>query len=300
MTCMNCVGKVAAALEALESATDVAVSLEDGRATLRFAGEDDALVRAVDLSPPVSPLRDVVLRIEGMTCMNCVGKVSVALEALESAADVAVSLEDGRATLRFAGEDDALVRAVAEGANKVDLSPPVSPLRDVVLRIEGMTCMNCVGKVSVALEALESAADVAVSLEDGRATLRFSGEDDALVRADVTRGYRKEHHDSLVESDASSANDVTTQLRVSGMTCSACVGSVETVLSKADGVSKAKVNLLAGRATVIHDASLTVAQELAALVAASGFQCQVLESTGNNDKSTAANVPKPTCGARDF
>lgn len=59
--------------------------------------------------------------------------------------------------------------------------------------------------------------------------------------------------------------------------CSSCVGVVEGVLSKIPGVSSANVNLLAGRATVVYDSSVTV-QTLAS-VASAGYRCQMLDTT---------------------
>ena len=49
-----------------------------------------------------------------------------------------------------------------------------------VLKIEGMSCVNCVRHVTEALMALDGVTDVVVSLEAGTATV----EHDALVKVE--------------------------------------------------------------------------------------------------------------------
>ena len=48
---------------------------------------------------------------------------------------------------------------------------------------------------------------------------------------------------------------VRTDIRVDGMTCSACASRVESALGVAEGVLDARVNFASGRATVLHDGS---------------------------------------------
>ena len=59
------------------------------------------------------------VKIEGMMCMHCVAHVKKALEALEGAAEVEVSLEDKQATLAGGVSDEAIRAAVAEAGYEV-------------------------------------------------------------------------------------------------------------------------------------------------------------------------------------
>ena len=61
------------------------------------------------------------LSIEGMMCQNCVKHVTKALEAVPGAADVAVSLEEKKATVSVPGTvtDEALKAAVTEAGYEV-------------------------------------------------------------------------------------------------------------------------------------------------------------------------------------
>lgn len=59
------------------------------------------------------------------------------------------------------------------------------------LSVEGMMCPNCVKHVKKALEAIEGATDVAVSLEDKTATVCVpeSVTDEILTAAVTEEGY---------------------------------------------------------------------------------------------------------------
>jgi copper chaperone CopZ len=59
------------------------------------------------------------------------------------------------------------------------------------LKIEGMMCEGCVGKVKTSLEALDGVSSVDVNLKKGTATVEQSGvSDEALIGAVVDAGFR--------------------------------------------------------------------------------------------------------------
>ena len=61
------------------------------------------------------------------------------------------------------------------------------------------------------------------------------------------------------------------ELPVVGMTCSACVRTIERVLNKTDGVSEATVNFATEHASVNYDPSLTNLEELVGRIKGSGY-----------------------------
>ena len=63
----------------------------------------------------------------------------------------------------------------------------------------------------------------------------------------------------------------TIELKVEGMTCDACVRSVERKLLKVVGVESARVNLGAGKATVEYDDSQARADQFIAAVEQIGY-----------------------------
>lgn len=253
--------------------------------------------------------RPVTLRILGMTCMSCVKRATTALEGVQGAEDVNVDLASGLATLSFSGDESVLIEAIAQGAGKrAEVAEQEHESRGVTLSVQGMTCMKCVGKVTKALSTLETAEEVQVSLDTGLATLTFAGSNEELIQAVASTGKTativdadeepmvelslssptirsSEHEHFELGAPEDNADLATTQLRVEGMTCASCVGVVEGVLKKLPGVSTAKVNLLAGRATVVHDDFDSSAEDLSAAITTSGYQSTILGSTKPGDKA---------------
>lgn len=132
--------------------------------------------------------RKVVLKVDGMTCGGCVASVSDGLRGVSGAEDVSVNLESGLATLKYGGDAKLLIDAVATAAGKDASEVPLQRLR---LRVDGMSCMGCVGGVKEALNKLETSAEVEVDLDAGRATLLYAGDNDTLIQA-VRDGSGKE------------------------------------------------------------------------------------------------------------
>ena len=64
----------------------------------------------------------------------------------------------------------------------------------------------------------------------------------------------------------------TVSLTVQGMTCGNCARSVERKLASTPGVTKAKVDLQAARATVEYDAGLVKPEALANAVRQLGYE----------------------------
>jgi copper chaperone len=68
----------------------------------------------------------------------------------------------------------------------------------------------------------------------------------------------------------------TATLKVSGMTCQHCVKSVAEALESQDGVTRADVDLQAGRAEVEYDETRVTLRELANAVMDEGYEAEEL------------------------
>ncbi|WP_209424756.1 heavy metal translocating P-type ATPase [Pararhodobacter sp. SW119] len=125
------------------------------------------------------------------------------------------------------------------------------------LKIEGMTCASCVGRVERALAAVPGVRSAAANLATGRA--QVTGTPQAAALADALRqvGYPLE--------------ETQTDLVVDGMHCASCTGRVERALTAQPGVIAASVNLVTGRATVQHLPASGIAEQLAQAVTDAGF-----------------------------
>ena len=107
------------------------------------------------------------------------------------------------------------------------------------LRVEGMSCASCVGRLERAISGIPGVTSVSVNLATERARVEFSeGRPDAgaVAEAVAAAGY--------------TPGTQTTELTITGMTCASCVGRVEKALSKVPGVRSASVNLAAETARI--------------------------------------------------
>ncbi len=129
--------------------------------------------------------------------------------------------------------------------------------RTLDLRLSGLTCAGCVGRVEAALRSVAGVAGASVNLATGHA--RVEGGDPAGLVAAVRRaGY--------------DAAEDTITLDVSGMHCGGCVRRVEQALDGLPGVLSSFVNLLSHRAEVRVLAGTTGADALAEQVTRAGFK----------------------------
>jgi periplasmic mercuric ion binding protein len=84
---------------------------------------------------------------------------------------------------------------------------------------------------------------------------------------------------TLFLAGAAYAKEVTTEIKVSGMTCEACAVSVQKSLEKVKGVKHAEVSSERGLATVTYDDSQATEQELRDAINKTGFKAEPDKAT---------------------
>lgn len=85
------------------------------------------------------------LPIAGMTCASCAGRVERALSKVAGTRAVSVNLATEQARVEAPAQSlPALMQAVEHAGYSV-------PVQTLELKIEGMTCASCVGRVERAL-----------------------------------------------------------------------------------------------------------------------------------------------------
>jgi len=134
---------------------------------------------------------ELEISVSGMTCASCVGRVERALASVQGVKAVAVNLatERARVTLSDARTDTAqLVDAIRKAGYE--------PSEDMIeLKVAGMTCASCVGRVEKALKAVPGVLEASVNLATERASIRFIGGGDMpsrLAAAVAAAGYEAE------------------------------------------------------------------------------------------------------------
>ena len=127
------------------------------------------------------------LRVQGMHCGSCVGRVDRTLTQLAGVQDVSVNLATETASF-VAAAPEVLNDAIA---TLEDAGYPAETAR-TVLAVDNMHCAGCVGRVERAFAAVPGVMDVAVNLATETATLRHLvgvGAVEAVVERSHDLGY---------------------------------------------------------------------------------------------------------------
>ncbi len=137
-------------------------------------------------SPSESRGQEWTFPIEGMTCVSCVGRVETSLAAVPGVTSVSVNLATERATVHAGrgtgmGALDAAIRNAGYAVGE----------KSARLRIGGMTCASCAGRVEKALLKVQGVTSAAVNLATETAEVRVAGDIDmpALLAAVTSAGY---------------------------------------------------------------------------------------------------------------
>jgi len=139
--------------------------------------------------------------------------------------------------------------------------------KTVDVGVRGMTCASCVASLEAALGRVPGAERVSVNLATERATVTYDTDLTnlpALAQAIEDAGYQ--------------VRTETVTLPIRGMTCAACVNTLERGLRKASGVLSATVNLATARGTVTYLPSVIDPKGLRAVIEDLGYE--VPEVTG--------------------
>nr|OQO31930.1 hypothetical protein B0A51_01125 [Rachicladosporium sp. CCFEE 5018] len=189
MSCASCIGQVSGALENTSRVTSVSVALVTNSASVEFEGEEsdvahlveviedlgyEATIEHVEIIPskseaspqPAQDLWTAYYSVEGMTCSSCVAIITEIVNALDYVQSVEVNLITHSATVIFEGKDLlALVTESIEdagyGATVDEFAPALAKpathgvRRQVSIRIDGMHCHRCPGRVVDAFTQFE-------------------------------------------------------------------------------------------------------------------------------------------------
>jgi Cu+-exporting ATPase len=114
------------------------------------------------------------LPVDGMTCASCVTRVEKALRALPGVAEANVNLATETAALlpAAAAPGAALLQAAVGAVQKAGYEVPQQAWR---LRIGGMTCASCSGRVEKALARVPGVLSASVNLATETAEVTWAG-----------------------------------------------------------------------------------------------------------------------------
>ena len=117
-------------------------------------------------SVPV-PVTSLDLQIGGMTCASCVSRVEKALQKVPGVLLATVNLATERATVQ--GDASVTAGRLAAAVRQAGYEVGATELR---LRIEGMTCASCAGRVEAALLKVPGVTGASVNLATEQASVQ--------------------------------------------------------------------------------------------------------------------------------
>jgi Au+-exporting ATPase len=147
--------------------------------------------------------QNISLPIRGMTCASCMGRVEATLKKVPGVESVSVNLATERATIHVAEEVNRT--ALVEAVHKVGYEVPTSKIE---LKVVGMTCASCVGRVEKALRSVPGVVEAIVNLATERASVDGSASSEELISAIERIGYEATVIDSPLQDVAESQKEI--------------------------------------------------------------------------------------------
>jgi Cu+-exporting ATPase len=140
----------------------------------------------------MSPSATTELHVAGMTCNNCARKVTDAAQKVSGVHSVNVSAATQRASVRWNSTEAKNVPALLTAIQAAGYeAKEVLEANTTELLVSGMTCNNCARHVTDAIQGVPGVRSASVSLEAGRATVRWNQCPDvpAVLTAVAAAGY---------------------------------------------------------------------------------------------------------------
>ncbi|WP_032115153.1 copper-exporting P-type ATPase CopA [Candidatus Arsenophonus nilaparvatae] len=233
-----------------------------------------------------------ILALQGLTCSNCISKLTKALEALPDIQQVAVTLNYAKVT------GSASVQDIIKTIEQAGYQGKVATQPDIKLQLTGLNCRNCVNKTQQTLENISGVAAAIVTTQTAQifgtakpteliaavksagyqATLETASnpsirQQSATLSPETTQTVSKQTASDKLEKV--NIDSETIQLLINGMTCASCVNKVQKALLSIPGVQNAQVNLAERSALITgqakHHALIQAAQK-------AGYDAEVIDN----------------------
>ncbi|KAG9150043.1 hypothetical protein Leryth_024828 [Lithospermum erythrorhizon] len=183
----------------------------------------------------------------------------------------------GDVELTSAGEEVGLLEEYSNSERK-----------RIEVEVRGMTCAACSGSVEDALMSLNGVFEASVALLQNRAFVVFNPlllQDEDIKNAIEDAGFEAEIMPESHSSHPNQRGTLVGQFGIGGMTCAACVNSVEGIIRQLPGVRKAVVSLATSLGEVEYDPTIVSKDEIVIAIEDAGFEASFLQSN-EQDKIT--------------
>ncbi|EOA12997.1 hypothetical protein CARUB_v10025986mg [Capsella rubella] len=165
--------------------------------------------------------------------------------------------------------------------SKIEEGGGESGLRKIQVGITGMTCAACSNSVEGALMSVNGVFKASVALLQNRADVVF---DPTLVKEEDIKeaiedaGFEAEILAEPVTTGTKTQGTLVGQFTIGGMTCAACVNSVEGILRDLPGVKRAVVALATSLGEVEYDPNVINKDEIVTAIEDAGFEGSLVQS----------------------
>jgi Cu+-exporting ATPase len=269
MTCQSCVKTITAQVQALNGIITCQVSLERNSAivsyTPSFVSEADILRTIEDCGFDVSLAKD-----SGFTALDSLKTLD---RNQNGSSDSFLLTMPPLMTPTSAVYPESL-ELLPLPSSKPSTDSARSVGRSVTLEVRGMTCGSCVGSIESHLRQVPGIHSISVSLLAQRAEVHFN---DAILQPNkIAELITDMGFDATVlELDAVKV----VNLKIYGMTCASCSGTIEREVRKVPGVISVSVNLLGQSGRFEYDKKLSGIRAIISKVEDLGFDALLEEET---------------------
>jgi Cu+-exporting ATPase len=135
-------------------------------------------------------------------------------------------------------------------------------MRNITLPVKGMTCASCVKAVEDSLSRIKGVSDVSVNFASEKANLKA---EENVTLEELIGTIRSQGYDVV---------SLKMEFAVRGMTCSACVATVERSLKEIFGVLNVGVNLATEKAVVEYIPTITGFDEFRRVIQGQGYEAE--------------------------
>ncbi|KAM0002917.1 putative P-type Cu(+) transporter [Helianthus debilis subsp. tardiflorus] len=159
-----------------------------------------------------------------------------------------------------------------------------SGMKRIQVKVTGMTCAACSTSVEGALMSLNGVVSASVALLQHKADVLFDlnlVKEDDVKNAIEDAGFEAEilKEQNTNRTTKPQGGTLVGQFTIGGMTCAACVNSVEGILRKLNGVSRAVVSLPTSLGEVEYDPLIISKEEIVNAIEDAGFDASFVQSS---------------------
>ncbi|KPN29064.1 zinc/cadmium/mercury/lead-transporting ATPase [Halolamina pelagica] len=164
-------------------------------------------------------------------------------------------------------------------AGDSDAPEPVdTPSASVELRVPGMDCPSCAGKVEQSVRKLDGIDGVDPEVTTGKLTVDY--DPDSAEAEDVAERVEKAGYE--IDDGVGEATETFT---APTMDCPSCAGTVENAITAVDGVTGYRTEPTTGKVVVTFDQSRTTADAVRGTIEGAGYE--VVDSSVDGDGGVA-------------